>query len=244
MRTNDVSFREGVTWIKQAFKMFGEQPLQWLALMFTWLLVTLLLGVVPLVGGPLATIAQTAFFAGFMLACRDQQAGKTLNVGYLVAALQTNPRGLLLVGSVALLAHTAVTMLVVALGFRTGPLVEMMNLPTPELQNAVKSGALAAEVEKLMPLTLLAHALNMLITAVLWFVAPLLAFHPDMKPTHAIRWSVFALVTNAGAMVVFGVLMMLLFMVGAIPLGLGLILVMPIFIISNYTSYRATFSDH
>lgn len=244
MRVNDVPFREGTTWIKQAFKMFGEQPMQWLALMFSWLLVTLLLGVVPLVGGALATIAQTAFFAGFMLACRDQQAGKTLSVGYLVAALQTNPRGLILVGSVALLAHTAVTMLVVALGFRVDPLVEILRLPAPELQAAVKAGTFAAEVEKLMPLTLLAHALNALITAVLWFVAPLLAFQPDMKPTHAIRWSVFALVTNAGAMVVFGVLMMLLFVVGAIPLGLGLILVMPIFMISNYTSYRASFTEN
>jgi uncharacterized membrane protein len=243
MRVNDVPFREGPVWIKQAFAMFTAQPMSWLALMFAWLLVTLLLGVVPLVGGPLATIAQTAFFAGFMLACRDQQEGKTIGVGHLVAALQINPRALILVGSVALLAHTAVTMLVVALGFRVDPLVEILRLPAPELQNAIKTGALAAQVEKLMPLTLLAHALSALITAVLWFVAPLLAFHPDMKPTHAIRWSIYALVTNAGAMLVFGVLMMLLFVMGMLPLGLGLILAIPIFMIGNYTSYRATFGN-
>jgi uncharacterized membrane protein len=243
MRVNDVPFREGATWIKQAFSLFGAQPLQWLALMFAWLLVTLMLGIVPFIGGPLATIAQTAFFAGFMLACRDQQAGKTVNVSYLVAALQVNARALILVGCIALLAHTAVTMLVVALGFRTDELVETMRLPTEKLQEAVQSGALAAQIEKLMPLTLLAHFLNTVIMALLWFAAPLLAFHPDMKPSHAIRWSVFALVTNFGAMLVLGVLMMLLFLVGAIPLGLGLILVLPIFIIANYTSYRASIAD-
>jgi hypothetical protein len=244
MRVNDVPWRQGATWIKEAFALFGAQPLQWLALMFAWLLVTLMLGVVPLIGRSLATIAQTAFFAGFMLACKDQQAGKTVNVGYLVAALQKNARSLILVGSVALLAHTAVTMLVVALGYRTDGLVETMRLPAEELQKAVQSGALAAQIEKLMPLTLLAHFLNTIIMAVLWFVAPLLAFHPDMRPGHAIRWSVFALVTNFGAMLVFGALMMLLFLVGAIPLGLGLILVLPIFIITNYTSYRASIADN
>jgi hypothetical protein len=244
MKVNDVSLRAGPTWISEAFAMFREQPLPWIGLMLLWVLVTFVINVVPVIGGPIATILQTGFFAGFMLAGRDQRAGKAVDVSYLFAAFKQPSRGLVMVGCIALLAHTAVAMLVVALGFRTDSLLELMRLPQPELKTAIESGRFAAEINKLMPLTLLAQGLNLLITALLWFVAPMLAFNPTMPPTHAIRWSIYAFASNFGAMTLFVLLVAVMMMVATLPFALGLIVALPLFMISNYTSYRRVIAEN
>ena len=41
MRVNDVPISNGGVWIKEAFTIFCAQPLQWIALMFAWVLTSL-----------------------------------------------------------------------------------------------------------------------------------------------------------------------------------------------------------
>ena len=44
---------------------------------------------------------------------------------------------------------------------------------------------------------------SVLVKGALWFAPPLIAFH-GMSATHAIRWSVYAALSNLGAMLVYG----------------------------------------
>jgi len=79
-------------------------------------------------------------------------------------------------------------------------------------------------------------------SAALWFAPPLIVFH-GMPASHAIRWSVYAALSNAGAMIVYGVILMVLMILAWLPFGLGLFVLLPVLVISTYTSYRDIF-DH
>jgi uncharacterized membrane protein len=78
------------------------------------------------------------------------------------------------------------------------------------------------------------------IKGVLWFTAALLA-HQPMPASHAIRWSFFALIGNAIPLIVFGVLMFGLLFAAVVPWGLGLLVFVPIYAISHYTSFKSVF---
>ncbi len=235
MRVNDVPISNGGVWIKEAFTLFRTQPLQWIALMFTWVLASLALVVlVPFIGGAISKILQPAFFAGFMLACRDQEAGKRVTPAHLFSAFRVSARALIAIGGLVFFLEAMLAISMSALGFR------------PEFQTGVDlqtaSNALRASLEGKGVLLTLSTVIAMLIMAVFWFTAPLLAFN-KMPPTHAIRWSFFAFLSNIMPMVFFGVLVMALMMVGAMSAGLALIVVMPLFMIASYTSYKHVFTE-
>jgi uncharacterized membrane protein len=236
MRVNDVSISNGGVWIKEAFTLFRAQPLQWIALMFTWALTSLaFVALIPFIGGAISKILQPAFFAGFMLACRDQEAGKRVTPAHLFAALRVNARALIAIGGLVLFLEAMLAISMSALGFQP---VFMTGV---DLETA--SNALRASLEGKGVLLTISTVIAMLIMGVFWFTAPLLAFN-KMPPTHAIRWSFFAFLSNIMPMVFFGVLMMLLVLLAGMSAGLGLIVVLPLFMIGGYTSYKHVFSDN
>jgi uncharacterized membrane protein len=55
------------------------------------------------------------------------------------------------------------------------------------------------------------------------------------------RWSLYAALANLGAMVVYGITLFVLFFVGLLPWALGLIVVIPMMVISTYVGYRDVF---
>ena len=83
-------------------------------------------------------------------------------------------------------------------------------------------------------------ALVMLTKAVFWFALPLLALHP-MRVSHAIRWSFYAFIGNFLPMLLFAIAMIALFVVAAMPLLLGLMVAMPLYAVTHYTSYKSVF---
>jgi uncharacterized membrane protein len=236
MRVNDVPISNGGVWIAEAFTLFRGQPLQWIALMFVWVVTSLaLVVVVPFIGGAISKILQPAFFAGFMLACRDQETGKRVTPAHLFAALRVNARGLIAIGGLVLLLEGGLAMSMSALGFQP---VFMTGV---DLETA--SNALRASLEGKGLLLTTSTIIATLIMAIFWFTAALLAFH-DMPPTHAIRWSFFAFFSNILPIIFFATLVMALMFLSAMSAGLALIVVMPLFMISGYTSYKHIFAEN
>jgi uncharacterized membrane protein len=68
----------------------------------------------------------------------------------------------------------------------------------------------------------------------------LIAFH-GMTTLQAIRWSVFAAISNLGAMMVYGAMLLFLFIVALMPWALGLIVLIPVMVVSTYVGYRDVF---
>ena len=86
----------------------------------------------------------------------------------------------------------------------------------------------------------LGFVLTVVVKGAVWFAPPLIAFH-GMTTMHAIRWSVYAALANLGAMFVYGVALFVIFFVGLIPWGIGLVVVIPLMVISTFIGYREVF---
>lgn len=84
-------------------------------------------------------------------------------------------------------------------------------------------------------------AVNAFLMAI-WFMPVLVAFH-DLSVFAALRMSFLACSRSAGAFVVFGFVMMLLHFLALLPMGLGLLLLLPVVIGSMHASYRDVFIE-
>jgi uncharacterized membrane protein len=62
-----------------------------------------------------------------------------------------------------------------------------------------------------------------------------------MSTPQAMRWSQDAFISNIGAMMVYGTVLLGLFLVAIIPWALGLVVVIPLAVISTYVGYREVF---
>lgn len=232
MRVVDVSAGSGVVWIREAWGLFRAQPLAWLSLTAAWAMLSIILLAVPLIGGPLASMLQPAFFAGFVLACRDQEMGKQVEFGHLFAGLKLSGRTLIQVGSVVLLAELLVLIALNAFGFFDGiRAIEQDKLSMKAISDALQGKEM---------IWFAALAALIAIKGFFWFTAALIA-HQPMPASHAIRWSFFALIGNFIPLVIFAVIMFMLLTLATLPWLLGLLVFFPIYAISHYTSFRAVF---
>jgi uncharacterized membrane protein len=232
MRVVDLSATGSVAWISDAFALFRAQPLAWISLTSAWLLVSVLLFVVPLIGAPLMTMLQPGFFAGFVLACQAQEKGLTFTTSHLLAGFRVNGRALIQIGSVSLLAELVVVFGMWQLGFFDA--LQGIDRENPSVDEVAKA------FSSVSGLWFAAVAAMLAIKGVLWFSAALLASQP-MPASHAIRWSFFALIGNIVPLLIFGGLMFGLFFAAVVPWGLGLLVFVPIYAISHYTSFKSVF---
>jgi uncharacterized membrane protein len=92
----------------------------------------------------------------------------------------------------------------------------------------------------LILLILVWMALYAPLMAALWFAPALVVFH-NVAPLDAMKMSFAACMKNIVPFLIYGLVFIVLFVVGAIPLGLGLLVVIPLMITSTYTSYRDIF---
>ena len=87
--------------------------------------------------------------------------------------------------------------------------------------------------------------LLLLITPVLamyWFAVPLVLFR-EIEPWEAMKASLAAVLANMLPLLVYGVVTALLGMLALIPLGLGLLLFVPVVLISWLLSFQEIFAD-
>ena len=87
---------------------------------------------------------------------------------------------------------------------------------------------------------LIGFAITVTVKGALWFAPQLIALH-DMSTAHAMRWSLYAALANLGAMVVYGLTLLVIFFAALIPWALGLLVVFPLIVISTYIGYKDVF---
>jgi uncharacterized membrane protein len=230
IKVAEVPARRGGAWLFEAFGFFRKAPVAWIGLTSGWIIITFGLILVPLIGGVIANFLQPVFFASFAIAALRQAAGEPVVMGDLFLGFRRNLRALVNLGAVLLIAEIAIFALMAALGLPMGGTGE-------------KTFTVAEYVELLKGkewILLLGFALTLAVKGALWFAPPLIALH-DMPMSHAMRWSVYAALANLGAMVLYGLAVMGLFVAAIIPWGLGLLVVIPMMVISTYIGYRDVF---
>ena len=173
---------------------------------------------------------RSVFFASFAVVAYRQSTGERTVMGDLFIGFKHNVRALVNLGALLLLAEIAIFALMAVLGL---PLAG-----TPDGTFTVEQYVeLLKGREWILALGFL---LTVTIKGALWFAPPLIAFH-GMATVQAMRWSLYASVANLGAMVVYGMTLFVFFFLALLPWALGLVVVIPMMVISTYIGYRDVF---
>jgi hypothetical protein len=228
----EVPSTRGLRWLGEAFTLFRQKPLPWIGLCAGWLAITFSLIIIPLVGGVLANLLQPVFFASFAITAYRQAAGEPIAANDLFSGFRRNFRALVNLGAVLLLSEIAIFALMAWMGL-------------PLATDGDKTFTVQEYVESLRGKEWILAAgfvLTVVVKGALWFAPPLIAFH-QMSMTHAMRWSVYAAISNMGAMIVYGAGLLALFFLGAMPWLLGMLVVVPMMVISTYVGYREVFES-
>ncbi|MEO5692573.1 MAG: BPSS1780 family membrane protein [Usitatibacter sp.] len=226
----EVPATRGAGWLGLAFNLFRRKPMAWIGLCAGWLIITLGLVVVPLIGGVIANFLQPVFFASFAITALRQSAGEPVLPGDLFLGFRRNARALVQLGAILLVVEIAIFALMAALGL-------------PMTASGEGPFTMQQYVEVLRGkewILALGFILTVFVKGALWFAPPLIALH-GMSTMHAIRWSIFAALSNLGAMIVYGLALMVLFVAALIPWALGLLAFIPVMVISTYFGYREVF---
>lgn len=232
IRVRDVRSSRGPAWLAGGWGHFRRAPLVWMGLSAGWMLITLALVLVPVIGGVAANLLQPVFFASFAMTARRQLSGEAPEMGDLFLGFRRPLRPLVNLGAILLVAEIAIFFLMSMLGL-------------PGVGDAEEVATLADYVRALQGkewILVVGVLLTALVKGALWFAPALLAFH-ELPTAHVIRWSVFAALSNLGAMLAYGIALTVVFVAGALPWGLGLLVVIPVMVASTYTGYAEVFEE-
>jgi uncharacterized membrane protein len=227
-KSRAVAAGNGFDWIKQGWALFVASPAQWLLLTLVLLIVVLGLYIVPFVGTLALDLATPIIMAGMLRACRKVAAGGTPELADLSAGLSSTP--LVVLGVVYAAATMAIVFVVTVLaggsvsgGMATGPVTGL---------GVALGGAMLA--------LLLAAVLSLPVMMAIWF-APALVIFNDMGASAALKASFAACVKNGLSLTVYSVFLLVLSFFALLPVGLGLLVLIPVFFGSLYASYRDVF---
>lgn len=226
MEARQVAAVRGWHWIAGGYALFRQNPVIWIALFFIYLLICMGLSLVPIIGPITLNLLAPVFMAGFMLGCRALEMGEELEINHLFAGFKQNTAQLITVGGLYL-AGVILIVGVVFLGATLGGVFSDQQMaggsPGPLL-------AMLVVLAVMIPL-IMAY----------WFAPTLVVLH-DMQAMEAMKLSFVACLRNILPFTVYGLISMLLLIVAMIPLGLGLLIMIPTMTASLYASYKDIFA--
>lgn len=222
-----VSAGQGWTWIADGFALFKKAPGTWIAQVLILFVILLVLAFIPLLGAVATFLVMPVFVGGLLLGCRRLEGGGELEVVQLFAGFKEKTGNLIVVGALAIGGWIIVMLPVVAI-VGAGALLGAMR------GDAAGAAALGGSV---VLAWLVALALSVPIYMALWF-APALVVLRDMPPLEAIKASFLGCLKNILPFLVYSIVLMVLGIVAAIPLGLGWLVLGPTLVASVYISYR------
>jgi len=226
-----VAAGRGAAWLRDAWRLFWEEPGRWLLTLLCIVALNIIVSLIPF-GNLLNSLLWPFVCAGLVTAANRQQNTGTFELDSLFAGSR-KAAPLLVVAATGLLTVVAVfASFAIVLGGDLAYQI-LVNPRTPALQPHAASFLLTA---------LVAFALVLPITAAIYLAPPLIMLH-DISPGAAMKMSLIVSIRNILPGIVFGLCVMAFMIVSILPLGLGLLVSIPVLLITNYTVYRDLFLD-
>ena len=210
MSFGKVDAGNGVGWLTEAVRLILKNPLAFLVMG----LILAVINFVPILGGLVLTIAGPAFFGGIAYAAREESEGRKAEIPYLFRAFQEPGK----IGPMLLLCLPAIVggavLLVLALVFGVGALIG--GGLSAANDSTFGWGALGGGV---LILCVLAIAIAFLIYALQFFAVPRVMLD-GVEPFAAMKESLNACIANIGAFLLFGIILIVAFIVLGIVLAI------------------------
>ena len=233
MEIHQVHVKQGLQWILSGFYLFRRAPLAWVFVCFTLMLIGMSISLIPLVGQFIFTLISPVFLAGIMQGCKDMEQGKPLEMTHLFAAFKANTVPLITLGGIYLIGQILIIGLVMLIG---GSQMTDMMLYGKRVDESELMGVMSSFLTSF----LIALTLSIPLMMASWFSPLLVVFH-DMPPVAAMQTSFFACLRNFIPFQLYGLVLIILVIICAMPYGIGLVVLIPTIFASIYVSYKDIF---
>jgi len=212
---NTVPARNGWNWVLTGFALFRRNPAMWAFLVFSYIVLMQLLGMIPVLGWFAATVLIPAFSASFMIVSRELDLGNKPGFGLLFSGFRSNLPALLTQGGVYLASALAILGLSALVD--GGVLLQLRVLGARPPVSAFEDGSLAGAAA-------LAGTLYLPVLAAFWF-APALSAWRGLPALQALFYSLFATFRNWRAFFAYGIALILLGLACSVALFLLALLI-------------------
>ncbi|HEX5276620.1 MAG TPA: BPSS1780 family membrane protein [Fluviicoccus sp.] len=225
----------GTTWISNGWQLFKDAPLMWGCAMLLYAGVSFILNLIPILGSIAGMLLAPSLSVGILAFGRAHARDGVTDLGLMFSGFKGEKLGQLMIMALLYVAAIVVTVIVMIIMLAIG-LGGMSAISQLEAGNF--SGLLGGS-GGLMMLVLLLFFLTavFLIVGAYWF-APGLIFFANLSPVDALKESLMACLRNWLPLTVYSLVAMVIFLVGAIPFGLGLLVVFPVMMASLYPMFE------
>lgn len=229
-----VASGQGVGWITQAWNLIKPKLGMWILMGIVLFVILMILNFIPFIN-MLTVLIMPVFVGGIIAICEKQRTTGEFDFGLLFSGFQNNVGSLIGVGAimfgvmiVAFIVMFVVggsALLAVAMGSQGGD---------PSMVAAGASGGM------MFLAFLLMFVIYMVGYALTWFAPALIVIH-KLPLGQAISMSLSAVKKNIVPGILFFFVIGIIMFVSALPFGLGLLITMPLFMATYYSTYRSLF---
>ncbi|MGQ9812239.1 MAG: BPSS1780 family membrane protein [Dissulfurimicrobium sp.] len=235
MEINTVDAARGIAWYSEGWKITKPRLGMWVLLGLACWFISIVLNIIPFVGGIAFSIIMPGIAGGIFKAARDWENGTEPSLGHILIAFKdpVTKNGVLTLGAISIgfnLLSTAIIFITMG-GF--GMHIVMHRADIYSIIHAATGAAITF---------ILLFLLALLFFAAILYAIPLVMF-AGVEPVVAMKFSIKACIKNTIPMTVYGIIYLLLCMLTVFTLGLGLIILIPVTITSIYVSFKDIFPE-
>ncbi len=239
MEIQKMNAARGWLWVKQGYQLIMCNPLLSITTALAGALSIIMAMLVPAIGPLLALILMPIFMAGYMRICRALEEEEEVELAHLFAGFKQRTASLVSLGAFLMLGFlfaSAVMMMVGGDAF-TQLMEQIQATDNPQLlMEALGTAGTGVAFAIVLGFGLV------LLLLVAWQYAPMLVFFSGLPPFVAMHASFLGTIRNIGPYTVYSLIMQVVaLLLGILPFGLGMILLLPLGLTSLYVSYRNIF---
>ncbi len=235
-----VAAGHGAHWIGEGWALFKAAPWMWIAMFLVVIGIQIVLTLIPIVGDIVNVLIGPILMAGLLAFAHGIAQGEEADIGKLFVGFKEKTGTLIAVAALYVVMFIAVMLVgvVVALALLGG--ADLFNAQSLEQAAQVLMGG--ADTVTVMIIVLAITALMLPVAAAYWF-APGLVFYADLGAMAAMKESFWACVRNWLPLLVYGIVGFLVLLLGALALGIGLLVALPVLMASYYAIFRDLFGQ-
>lgn len=221
----------GIAWLGQGWRLVKDDFGIWVLMVLTMLVINIVLGFIPIIGSLASSLLSSVFLAGFFIAARAAENKQPVEFTMLFEGFKTNFAALLGIGALSL-ALGAVGGFAIGIGMYF-LIANLVSIDPTQLEQLYSNTYFWGMV-------VIGAIYFAWVVMVLWFATPLVALN-NVPVFKAMGMSQKACFYNFLPLLIFSLAAVLLFILGALALLVGLLVVLPLLMGAYYKSYQQIF---
>jgi uncharacterized membrane protein len=226
----------GLAWIARGFWHFKTNPWVWMLAGLVMVGTTLLASLIPLVGWLVPNILAPMFTGGLMLGAREQDLGRDMRPEHIFAGFGEHGGQLALVGLLYTAGAFLIALLIVVI--MAVAAVPMVAVGDPQLLAGADPEQMMQTMGPAMLIGILVGSLLFVPLVMALLFAPALVTMDGLGAAAAMKLSFAGCLKTWLPFLIYGLIGLVMVMLGALPFGLGLLVVGPILTAAIYVAYR------